>query len=266
MGTTTVKISEITTPVYVRTELNDDRVLFFWELIEAKEESKIAPIKITRKKELVDGRHRKAAYENAERTEIPCEFVDVKDEVDMIVQAFKANNTGGPLPPTPADTEHTIRLMLDRNAPATQVGRMLGIPADLARSYINRVLSKVQREKLLNAARAVTDGGLTVPKAAEKYGVDVEDLRAHLSGRKRRKPQNGVADIQRRLTFEAKSKSSTHAAMLSNLLDRFRDGDVTESQVAGIFDHLDTLSKRTSRNIADWKGRFDSMRVRNSAK
>lgn len=125
---------------------------------------------------VVEGRHRKEAYELNNVAEIKVKVLEFDDEAEMIAYAYKAN-TGGSLPPTPQDTEHTIMLLLEHGETMKRIGELLGLPAGMARKYISSVKSKTSRQKLMKAAAAVTDGGLTVAKAAEQYEVDADALR-----------------------------------------------------------------------------------------
>lgn len=170
----TVPLKDLKSNLFVRQALNPEHALFLAELVENG--VTLPPIKITHELVVIDGRHRIEAHELNNRTEITCEVVDVKNETDLIAEAYKAN-IGGSLPPTPQDTEHTIMLLLDRDETMKRIAELLGLPAGMARKYINSVKSKTSRQKLMNAASAVTDGGLTVAKAAEQYGVELEKLK-----------------------------------------------------------------------------------------
>jgi ParB-like chromosome segregation protein Spo0J len=250
----TVALKDLKVNLFVRQALNQDHALFLAELIENGVE--LPPIRITSGCVVIDGRHRIEAHELNDRVEIKAEIVDVKTENEMIAEAYKAN-VGGSLPPTPQDTEHTIMLLLERGEAMKRIGEMLGLPAGMARKYINSVKSKTSRQKLMKAASAITDGGLTVAKAAEQYEVKLEKLKEILSGHKRKNKQ-GISEIQRGLTKTHKSLSQKNAALIRSLLDKYEDGDVTERQVREIFSHIDQLQKRAARAISDWKKRFDS--------
>lgn len=252
--TETVALKDLRTNLFVRQALNPDHALFLAELIENGVE--LPPIRITRERVVIDGRHRIEAHELNNRVEIRAEIVDVGTESELIAEAYKAN-IGGSLPPTPQDTEHTIMLLLERGEAMKRIGDLLGLPAGMARKYINSVKSKTSRQKLMKAAAAITDGGLTVAKAAEQYEVDADALKQVLSGHKR-KHKMGVAEVQRGLTKTYKSLSSKNAALIRGLLEKYEDGDVTERQVREIFAHIEHLQKRSARAVSDWKKRFDA--------
>ncbi len=253
--TEVVALKDLQLNLFVRQVLNQDHALFLAELIENGVE--LPPIRITRERVVIDGRHRIEAHELNNRTEIVCEVVDVSNETDLIAEAYKAN-IGGSLPPTPQDTEHTIMLLLDRGEPMKRIGELLGLPTGMARKYINTVKSKTLRQNLMKAASAITDGGLNLAKAAEQYGVDADKLKEILSGQ-RRKHKVGVAEIQRGLTRTYKSLASKNVALIRSLLEKHGDGDVTGQQVREIFKHIEQLQKRSTRTLIDWKTRFDTL-------
>ncbi|KKT24670.1 MAG: hypothetical protein UW07_C0010G0027 [Candidatus Nomurabacteria bacterium GW2011_GWF2_43_8] len=235
----TVALKDLKLNLFVRQALNQDHALFLGELLENG--VNLPPIRITRKREVIDGRHRIEAYELNNRTEIEAEIVDIETESELIAEAYRAN-IGGSLPPTTQDTEHTIMLLLERGETMKRIGELLGLPAGMARKYINSVKSKISRQKLMKAAAAITD----------------EKLKEVLSGH-RRKQKQGVAEVQRGLTKTYKSLGSKNAALIRSLLEKYEDGDVTERQVRDIFAHIERLQKRSARAVSDWKKRFGSM-------
>lgn len=261
--TVTAKLGDIRTNLFVRKELNEDRVFYLAELMAAGVKMK-DNILVTPDLELIEGRHRKEAYELNGIAEVEVDIEPVANEVDLIAKAYRAN-IGGSLPPTQADTEHTVMLLLERGETKKRIGELLGLPASVARRYVNEVQSKTMRAKLLRAVTAVTDDGLTVAKAAEQHGVDADKLREALSGR-RRKQKHGVAELQRALTQTYKSVGAKNAAAMRNLLEKYEDGDVNEKQTREIFAHLENLQKQSARAVADWKKRFEGMRDGKTAK
>jgi hypothetical protein len=251
----TVSIKDLKTNLFVRQALNQDHAIYLGELLENG--VTLPPIKITQDHVVIDGRHRIEAHELNHRTEIEAEVEVVKDESELISAAFKSN-VGGSLPPTQQDVEHTVMLLLDRSESMRRIGELLGLPPGMARKYINSVKSKAARQKLMKAASAVTDGGLTLAKAAESYGVETETLKEVLSGR-RRKHKQGVTEIQGNLTRTHKSLSQKNASLLRSLLDKYEDGDVTAKQIRDIFSQIERLQKHASRSISDWKKRFEGL-------
>lgn len=255
--TRTVALKDLEINLYVRRVLNQDHALFLAELLDNG--TKLPPIKVALVDEkyiVIDGRHRIEAHELCKLTEIRVEICQVRDQAELIAEAYRSN-VGGPLPPTAEDTEHTIVQLLDGGTTQRDIIKLLRLPAGMARRYIKSVQSKMTRSKIQKAADAITEGGLTVAKAAEQYGIEPEKLKQSLSGHRRRHKQ-GVAEIQSGLTKLYKSLSLRNAALLRNLLEKLEDADVTSRQVTEIFDHLESLQKKSARSVADWKKRFET--------
>jgi hypothetical protein len=252
----TVKLEDLKVNLFVRQSLDSGRVMYLADLIDNGVQMKDR-IKISSDFTLIDGRHRKEAYELCKIKEVEAELIPVDDEVELISLAYQSN-TGGALPPTQQDTEHTVALLLDRGVAKKQIGDLLGLPGGLARKYINDVQSRLTRVKLQRAVAAVTEGGLTAFKAAEVHSVELEKLKEALSGAKRKKHAIGIVEIQRMLTTNYKSISQKNASHLRRLIEKYEEGDVTENQVRDIMDHIENLQKQSSRALSDWKKRFAS--------
>jgi ParB-like chromosome segregation protein Spo0J len=250
-----VKISELKTNLFVRSQLDTDHAMYLAELIENG--VTLPPIKVSEELMVVDGRHRIEAHELAKHKEIEVAIWHYDNDEELISDAYRAN-TGGPKPPTPQDTEHTIMLLLDRKESMKRIAELLGLPAGLTRKYATEVKSRMTRAKLQRAASAVTDGGLTVAKAAEQHEVDPDKLKEVLSGH-RRKHKNGVQDLHRAFTKNYKSIGQKNAAAVRSLLEKFQDGDVTAKQVRDIIAHLKNLQKQSARSIHDWEKRFEAL-------
>lgn len=258
-GMRTVKLTDLQLNLFVRNKLDQEHALCLAELLESGVMFN-DPIEVTDRggvmNIIVDGRHRREAFELNGVTEVRVRVLEFDNEAETIAYAYKAN-TGGSLPPTAQDTEHTVLLLLEHGESVKRIGELLGLPAGLARKYINSVRSKVLRQKLMNAATAVTNGGLTVAKAAEQYEVDADKVREMLSGH-RRKHKVGVAEVQRNLTKAYKSLSSRNAALISSLLKKLEDCEVNARQVCDIFAHLENLQKQSANAVAGWKKRFEA--------
>lgn len=256
----TVVLKNLKVNLFVRKGLDQDHILYLAELMQNGVEmrDKILVGRLNGVDHVADGRHRLEAYELNDITEAKAEIIEVADEVELISLAYKANDPQGSLRPSRADTEHTIMLLLEREVSQKRVADLLGLPSAIARRYVAEVKSRTSRAKLQRAASAITDGGLTLMKAAEQYEVDEGKLKELISGR-RRKHKQGIAEFQRALTKAFRSISQKNAALLRSLLDKYEDADVTEKQVSGIFDHVEDLQKKSARAVADWRKRFNAM-------
>ncbi len=258
-GLKTVRLSTLHTNLFVRKELNQDHVLYLAELIENGVEMN-DPIEVVENDKgniVIDGRHRKEAYElnGVEATKV--RVLIFEDEAEMIAYAFK-KNAGGSLPPSAADTEHVIMLLFERGETQKKIAERLGLPTTLVRKYIQFVRSKIARQKIQKAISAVVDCGLTIAQAAQKYEVEINKLKDALSGR-RKKQKQGLPQVKSDVTRSHKSLSSRNAALMRNLFEKYEDGDLTESQVNEIFAQIQSLQKRAVRTLSDWQKRFTAL-------
>jgi len=252
----TVKIQDLKTNHFVRAVFDSDRAMALAELID--NHVTLPRIIVSSEMDLIDGRHRKEAYEVCQIEEVEADVVYGLSETEMIAMAYKAN-VGGALPPSREDTEHTIKELLERNVSKRKIASLLGMPPSLAMKYVETVQTRMTHAKLQRAAIAITEEGLTIAKAAEKYKVDIQKLKELISGR-RRKHKQGVAEVRRLLTFAHKSLSSRNGRLMRDLLAKYDDGDVSTKQVEAVFAHVEQLQNRHERVIADWKKRFTSRR------
>lgn len=255
MGTVILKIEEVRLEVYVRTKLNETKVLEYAELMEAK--VNFPPIEVNQDNIIIDGRHRYEAAKLCSHDKIACTVTRTKDEADLISRAYRAN-AGGSLPPSREDTEHTIMSLLERGTKADDIAPMLNVPPSIAKKYIATVKSKIKRGKLVRAAAEVAAGKITVDDAASKYGLKPKDLGEFIEGNPTRKASD-LEGLKRGLTISFTSSSHKSAGTLKRALDRFEDGDLSEKQVRAVFKHLSSLQERSSKAMEGWLKRFEAM-------
>ncbi len=258
LRTQKVKLTDLKLNLFVRKELDQDRVWLLSELIENGVQM-TDNIMVTKGLEIVDGRHRYEAYDLNKIEEVVVNVVDLEDEVDIIAAAYRAN-TGGSKPPTIADTEHTVGLLLARKQSIKAIAEVLGLPPATTRNFVKDIKSRLNRANLMNAVAAVTEGDATVAEAAELHDVDIDKLKEALSGtrKKHKQSRHGVEELQRSITFLYKSVASKNGNALTKLLEKYEDGDVTEKQVREILSHIKDSQKRASRTLADWQQRFEA--------
>lgn len=249
-----VKIADLDMNLFVRKTLNQNHALYLGELVQNG--VKLPPILINPQKKVIDGRHRVEAYELNDLLEIEAEVVNITSDAELIAAAFKAN-VGGALPPNSQDIEHTIVVLLGLGEAQKHIVEMLGLPVEMTRGCIKNVQSRLMRQKLQQAADAVTEGGLTVPKAAEQFRVNPDRLKETLSGNRKKQKKEAMNEVQLHFTKRYRSLGSSNAASLRRLFDKFQDGDVSPQQVVAIFEKLDQLQKQSARSLADWRKRFD---------
>lgn len=256
LGKRRVDLADLKTNLFVRAELDIDRAIMLAGIIENG--GKIDDdIDVTEEFEIVDGRHRKEAYELAKVQKVDVNLLSFESREEMIAYAYNANS-GGSLPPTAKDTEHTVMLLLEEGLGHKRIGELIGLPTSLARRYVNEIKSKQARTQLLKAVKAVADDGLTAVQSAEKYGVDLTKLKEEISGKKR-KSKSGVAEIQREFTNRYRTLGHRTTQILRRLREKLEDGDVKVKQVKEIFKHLASLQARHNRSLTDAWTRFEEV-------
>ncbi len=255
LRTQTVSLAELQANLFVRQVLDQDHVLFLAGLYAGG--VRFEPIQVDENMSIVDGRHRREMFEFEGLREVEVEVFHFENEAEMIATAFKAN-CGGSKPPTPSDIDHTIELLLERGGNPKSIADILGLPAKMVRKYVDDVKSRLARAKLMRAVDAVLNGGLSVAKASEQYGVDLDKLKEHLAGKKKKRRDNGVDALQRMLTFNQRSMSQKNANAFRKLSAQYDDGDVTRKQIEEIFSHLKDLHRKSARALAEWEARFSA--------
>ena len=245
--------------MYVRTSRNDDRVMEFAELMQNG--TVFPPILVAKSNipeindAIIDGRHREGAYEMNDIHEVEVTTAVVSSVEEFISLAYKANS-GGALPPSRVDTEHTVAMLIRLKVSKKNITEHLGLPITIAGRYIESVKSRVRRANMIQA-RAAVASGTTIVEAAEKNDVPIDDLKAELSGRRRK--TSDIAEKQRQLTTNYRSVGQKTAALMRDLRDKLEEGDVSLKQTKGIVDHVRKLLKSGTKAVDDWGKRFDAM-------
>jgi hypothetical protein len=255
------KLADLQTNLFVREALDEKHAMMLGELIESGVEMTdlIEVAEIAGVLSIVDGRHRKVAYELNDIVEVKVKILEFEDDAEMIAYAYR-KNTGGSKPPTAADTERTVKLLLEKKETMKRIGELLGLPTNLARKYANEVRSRMNRVALMKARDMVAGGEATAAQAAERCDVDLDKLKEALSGKHGGKRGNRLMfkDVHRNLSRLYNGLGKKNAALVKRFMERFEDGDVTETQVRDIFKHIKDLQKKANRSFADWEKRFEA--------
>lgn len=250
-------IEQVLVAFYVRKQADEDRVIYFAELYDNGAE--IPPIEVTVDNKLVDGRHRLMAQEFLERKEIACEIVESKETALLIQDAFTAN-LGGSKPPTRYDIEHTARLLLEEGMKPIRIIEFYSghIPKSLARRYVDNARLHLKRDKIRYAREAVINGA-TVREAAEKHGIDLDELKNEIAGNKKRKKKGNTKDIKGGLTTLFRSNSQRWSAQMGKLRDMYEDDQLDSTEVTDVINHLEHLLKQAQRTFNNNKDRLQKV-------
>lgn len=257
-----IEISSIRNLFDVRRALNEERVLALAELIMGGVE--LPPIEViidTDAFAFVDGRHRAAAYQLLDKPEIMAVVVERKEPAQMFSQALLAN-WGGALPPTVNDIRHTVRRMLEAGATHVVVRKELSfLPLSQINKYIDDSRSQMKKVKLRAALDAIAEG-LRPLEAAEKFGLDLESVKAAVSGRKQKFGKGDVgieAENKVYIKGQMKSASMGICKRIENLFHYVDAGEVSSVTVVKIIDQWEETLRKTMGRIPDWRQRLDAI-------
>ena len=253
-----VNISEITTDIYVRKELNEDRIYYWAEKFENDPDS-VEPIEIAQDKTTTDGRHRLAAADLVGRTTIKSIIVPVKNKAEQLARAFLANVTDGPLPPSKADIVMTIKQMIDQKMSQKDISAVISKSYPLAsvKKFYDEARHGIYRDKLSAAKRDVHESICTPVQAAEKYGVELDTLKKELGGKKTKGKVN-AAELKKLLSTQFRSQGQKMSKILRNAQDTYDSGDMTKPQMVEVFDYFADYLKRQQKNLNDQRARFNT--------
>ncbi len=262
----TIPIANISNKFDVREALDDDRVLYLAELYEnGVEIDPIKVIKIGQNKvdddiyAFVDGRHRAAARALLNLPQIDAYVVenDDADMVDLYAESLRANY-GGAKPPTREDIRHTIQRMLETGAKSNRIREALDfIPLSFLRKYISDAQSRIHKHRLSQALVAIANGA-KLAEAAEQYGVDLETLKAAVTGQRKKAGRAGSAALEFKsyVTKALRTANFGIAGKIKFLLQQIEEGEVPvkvgEEVIEAWEAHLDSSKHR----IRDWRERL----------
>lgn len=253
-----VLLTAIKVVFFVRARLDEDRVLFFMRLYEAGHT--VEPIIVNKKtNELLDGRHRIEALKRLGRKHVEVMWKTVKNREEAVIFAFSAN-VGGPKPPTLADFNHTISLLLQDGVPASRIienlSKSTGAPLKLYRRYVKDVQSQIAKACLSKAALAIADEDLTVNQAAKKFDVDETQLRNKLRGTKKKTDSLGLDALKGGISKRFQSFAAANGRFLGSLAESHRDGDIGNEAVREALLHFGKRLNDQNHTYREWLKRF----------
>lgn len=249
-------IDDLLIPFYVRQKPDQDRVLYLAELMEGGVD--LDPIKVFPKNggfAVRDGRHRMEAHRLLDRKNIRAVvYPACRDLINEIALAYK-ENAGGALPPSKEDTEHTVRLLLSQGVAPRDIAKLIPVPPSMAKRYVQLISMKQLRIRMKNAVSAVSDGELNAPQAAEKFKVDLDQLRKELGGRKKKGKYQGK-EVRRVISSRYRSLSQYNATTLRKLFNGLEDGDVTPPTIEMAIKTMADLNRKLGSNLRGWTSRL----------
>lgn len=269
----------VLTNLFVRTELNQDHAMYLACLVDDQDAQVVLPpilvipefeingdgeihfVVESDKFRIVDGRHRFWAWtEILDQAEVKALVITdgIKTRADLTALAYRLN-CGGPLPPTNADTEHTVETLLELKVPKKRIGEMLGLPPGLARKFVNNIESRLERAKIRRAVNSIAENPKTVAEAAREQGIEPEKVRKFIAGKTGGcGTKDDMEMIRREVSADYKSMSSRNAARMRALLEQYDDGDLNAKDVFNVFRQIEALQKKSASALGEWRKRFEA--------
>ncbi len=251
-----VHIKNLTTKFDVRKKLNDSHVLNLAYLYEAGEE--LPPLVITKQMEIVDGRHRKAAMELAGREVAHCVIAGETDDGALIVSALKAN-VGGALPPTQDDIVHSIVLLFNQGWTEKKILDNLPFPRVVGRKYAKTAWGIILNAKLTSAMKAISEDGITMKTASERFGVPEEKLKEHLNPNRKREKQKTVAWRKNHISRAYQGFHRKIAYEIQALSNSFEEQQVSEEEALAVFEHIFESIRKGEKRVEEHRERFQNL-------
>lgn len=255
-----IPLDQLTVSFYVRKGQDEDRVQQFGLMF--IDGADLGPLIVNSHNEIIDGRHRFAALKAIEATEADCEIRQYVNHTEEMVAAFAAN-LGGAMPPTTEDFHFVINKLMDLGLKRIAIQhRFPMIPKGVLRKYFDDVQSKRNHASMGKARLAVSEGKMKVEEAAAEYGVDVDRLKALLSGAKRNNAAGSrdLHDIKVELSKRHKALSGFIKKMIEVQMAKYEDGETTAETIEEIFSQIERARKRSGHMIDDLVSRFRALR------
>lgn len=255
------KLSNLKLTFYVRLGLNPERVEFFKRIIQSGQD--IDPPIISDEDDVVDGRHRKAALEDLGYIETPCEIKHFESLQEKVLYALHAN-ASSTLPPTSADINHTLQILLEarmaRKDIIQQVNERTGFPPKFLQRILDDIQSNLAAARLNKAVNAVVSQNITAAEAAEQFHVKLETLQEHLAGGKKKlKKGGGVAkNFKSKAVRHYNSLVYSIGQLVSNLAKDIQDAVVAPEDTAEVVKCIKGIQRRFDRSIEDWIARLEA--------
>ena len=257
-----LQLSSLKETFFVREKMNDEWVLHLAGLDE--DGTKLPPLLVVEEtNELVDGRHRKAAYLLRNKTEAECELLpNTLTRAELIVTAFSRNTVGadGPLQPSRPDINHTMIQLLEagmkRKHIVDAICETTPFSASLVRRHLDQVQSHMAAAKMVRAINAVAEGVFSVQDSALHFGVAPEKLKERLKGTRRKRDETSFQTVKPVITSRFKSLSSSNGRTFRLLMEKYEEGAVTIVHVREVIGHIRHHIKSMDHTLDDWERRF----------
>lgn len=265
-----IPLSKIINKFDVRTEIDQDRVIQFAGIYEAKE-VELPPVKLIALDEeehqyaYLDGRHRGAARAYLNLPDVPAVIcTKYNDELELYQEAL-ISNWGGAKPPTREDIAHTIIRMMELGATQKTIREYLSfMPRGSLDAYMAWAKGVLYKRRLSRALDAIGSGS-TVEAAATQYKLKIENLKDVISGRKgkwgqsRSDEQQTINEMKTYISHVLFSANVGISKRMSRLLKQVEDGEISSEGASKVIKIWKEHLRKTGLRIDDWTNRLDTM-------
>jgi predicted DNA-binding protein (UPF0251 family) len=263
-----VAIAEVKDAFYVRTKIDEDRVLYLRSLLDGGVD--LTPIKLTDDYKIIDGRHRVEAFKKLNRSMIKA---TIEPDGDLTVLAQKAleANFGGPLPNTREDIRHTISFLVSKGESYKKVLSHLSqiYPAGMIRAIYAEVASNINKRKVQEAIFLISKSNVTLSQAAQMIGISEMAVRNEMDSRDGKVTKN----IKRWITEEKiqvvrrySHLNMCNGKVISKIMESFDSGELGELEINSFFNSLSKVVENQNRVASNWQKRWNVRRHSESKK
>lgn len=259
----TIRLDHIRVLFFVRTALNEERVEFFRQLY--SENEAVTPItvaKIPGSKgaeqyyELIAGRHRVEGCAAAGFLSIQAFVEKFATEEDKILHAV-AENVGGSMPPTTADYEHSMELLINSGMTKKDIVESFPLPKAISAKFYKLTLNKIYKRTVRKAVDAVLKGDISVKDASDKFKVHLEDLKKALNSRESDR-DTSISKLLSQLDFPFRSLGQSIGQKAKILIEAFESGEASNNDLEVYRNRIRTSIRHLNRNVENICGRFEA--------
>lgn len=255
-----VLLEDINIKFYIRTALDDDRVLMFSELIESGVENALL---VTEENHiLIDGRTRHASYDFLDRKKVPCVFCNEADEDILIAAAFLANSSpASSKPPDRSDIKHTMELLIKAGSSKSVIKGYFedSLGGAVFERYYKDVQSKINKYNIRQARNAVAEEKMDINTAVRHYGVSKRALKIAISGIKEKEEMESLTSLKTALSRKFRNLSTSLGKRFSENMKLFEGGDLSEEEFRALLqkerDHLRKIFKAHEERVKRFRVR-----------
>lgn len=245
-----VAVNDLKLDFFVRTTLNDDRVIQMALMYESDGLKALPPLLVTKDYKIIDGRHRLEGLKMFGAKNAPIEIDPETDPIKLYQKAIDAN-LGGSLPPSTADIQSNMQSMIKNGMKSTEIKTWWSTRIGTASANKNYgyASSHLTASKLIQAISAITNEGLTVLQSAQKFGVDVGSIQDKLNGRNK-KLSNSVKVVNE-LTNKAEGLNRSIGKTFSHLMTDLTRGEADPLEVRKYIDKIKNEGEYLSQKASD---------------